>query len=207
MVKTFNNQYFPSMPRIAQANPFYCGPAVMEMLLKYRDIYHLDQNDLANLSGVNEQIFDTGMTLSEMAATINHQELPVQFWFKTDSNLKELATIIDVYHQPVGVEWQGVFDYDDDEIDEDGDDDPGHYSIVTHCSTYDNQIFIADPDHHYAGTDRYFSVMQFERRWWDINTLKNPMTGYVEETEDYHALYVIVPREEIFPVQMGMSLG
>ena len=195
------------MPRIAQVNPFYCGPAVMEMLLKYRGIYHLDQHDLASLSGVNEQIFDIGMTLSEMAKTINNQNLPVQFWFKTDSSLRELANIIDVYHQPVGVEWQGVFDYDDEESDEDGDDDPGHYSIVTHCSTYDNEIIIADPDHHYAGTDRHFSVMQFERRWWDISTLRDPYTGMSQEFEDFHALYVVVPREETFPLQLEMSLG
>lgn len=207
MARTLNNQYFSAMPRIAQVNPFYCGPAVMEMLLKYQGIHHLNQNDLANLSGLNDQIFDIGMTLSEMAGTVNDQVLPVQFWFKTDSNLKELATLIDFYHLPVGVEWQGVFDYDDDEIDEDGDDDPGHYSIVTHCSTYDNQIFIADPDHHYAGSDRQFSVMQFERRWWDINTVRDRATGLAEEIEDYHALYVIVPRSETFPMELGMSLS
>jgi hypothetical protein len=207
MAKTYPNQYFPEMPRIAQANPFYCGPTVMEMLLKYRGVHHLDQNELAQISGVGDRIFDVGMTLSEMANTINSLELPVQFWFKTDSNLKELGTIINDYQQPVGVEWQGVFDYDDDEIDEDGDDDPGHYSIVTYCSTYDNQILIADPDHHYAGSDRRFSVMQFERRWWDINSTRDPYTGAYQETEDYHALYVIVPKEEIWPTQLDMKLS
>ncbi len=195
------------MPRIAQANPFYCGPTVMEMLLKYQGIHHLSQHDLAQLSGVNDDIFDIGMTLSQMANTINQLDLPVQFWFKTDSTLKELATLIDFFRLPVGVEWQGVFDYPDEEADEDGDDDPGHYSIVTHCSTYDNVVLIADPDHHYAGTDRQFSVMQFERRWWDINTVKDPMTGISQEVEDYHGLYIIVPRTETFPLNMDMHLS
>jgi len=219
MLKISPSLCFPDMPRIGQTTPYYCGPAVMEMLLKYQNV-QVDQHYLVEISGVAYKIKEHGMLLSEMAQTINSMPLGVKFWYKRDSTMRELSMLVNQFNCPVGVEWQGLFDYEDDEEEdddddegstwpydeEDDDDDPGHYSVVTYCSTQENVIMMADPDLHYSGTDRQFSVLEFERRWWDINQVKDKYNGRMTEVDDYHACFIIVPETEIFPVSLGMTM-
>ncbi|MCX6726817.1 MAG: C39 family peptidase [Candidatus Shapirobacteria bacterium] len=175
---------FPNLKRIAQVNSYYCGPATLQMLLSCYDII-VSQQEIVDLLHINQKIVIHGMTIPEMGQFVKTFYPQYQFWYKFDSSIPELSQLINQFNLPVGVEWQGVFDYDSPE--EADDDDPGHYSVVTELDTKNNKMLIADPYEAYAGTDRQFSILQFERRWWDINEVNH------QEVDDYHGLFIITP--------------
>jgi len=189
---------FPNLKRIAQENSYYCGPASLEMLLGNFDVI-ITQQQVVDSLGLQKDIFDRGITIEQMGSFVKEYYPQFTFWFKFNSTVSELSKIINEYHYPVGVEWQGIFDYPDEEINEDEDDDPGHVSIITDIDTNHNVIRIADPDSHYAGNDRQFSILQFERRWWDLNEIRNPITHKIQEVDDYHGLFLITEKRFIFP--------
>lgn len=204
MAKNLNNFSFPDLKRVAQLNNFYCGPAVLEMLLSFLGV-SVSQEEAVRSAGVSQKIKKHGVTIEELSLAAGRLTADYQFWFKKYSTLAELSKIVNVFKYPVGVEWQGIFeDSQEDGLDID-DDDPGHYSVVTAISTHDNLIEIADPYPRYAGKDRQLSVLQFERRWWDINEVIDPRTKKHKEIDDYHAMFVITLQEVTFPKQLGMS--
>jgi len=207
MPKTFYNQDFPNLRRLAQLNSYYCGPAVIEVLASYLG-GATTQEGVVKAAGLTPKtVKERGVTLEQMAKATGKIFPEYQFWYKKYATIRELAEIINTYKYPVGVEWQGVFDYPDEEVYEDEDDDPGHISVVTHVSTRENVIMIADPDQHYAGKDRRFTILQFDRRWWDIDEVVDPVTKKHHQVDDYHVMFVIVPQGETFPEKMGMIRG
>jgi len=199
-----NNQPFPSLKRTAQINSFYCGPASIQMLLSMYQI-EINQEMLVSALNIQNKIRSHGMTIAEMGEFVSQFYPQLQFWFKSNATVSDLSQLINEYSIPVGVEWQGVFDYPDEESYDDEDDDPGHISIVTAIDTNDNYILIADPSQHYAGVDRKFSVLQFIRRWWDINEVIDPITNKRQEVDDYHCLFVITPKEDSSPEKLGLK--
>jgi len=192
MANNLVNNSFPDLQRIAQINSYYCGPASLQMLLSTFDIA-VDQQQIVDSLGINSKMPTDGITLQEMGQFIKKSYPQLQFWYKFNSSVTELSQLVNQFHFPVGVEWQGIFDYPDEEAFDDEDDDPGHIAIVTSINTGQNFISIADPDAHYAGTDRRFSILQFERRWWDINEINH------QEIDDYHGLFLITPNNFSFP--------
>jgi hypothetical protein len=146
----------------------------------------------------------------------------VTFWYKDHATLDELAALVSDYHHPVGVEWQGLFEDDDedegDENDEDddeeaeedgdsetGDDDYGHYSVVVEANTKERKLLIADPYKDYIDQVRIFSFDDFEMRWWDYNEVVNPKTGKSRLVKDYHMLFIITEPDEVFPLKFGLN--
>jgi len=203
MPKSLNNSFFPALKRIVQDNDSYCGPAVLAMLFDYWKI-QFAQNDFVEAADVKKKIKKHGMTVEEMALSVRKLTPEFRFWYKRNSNLDEMAKIVNEYQIPVGIEWQGLFS--NEEVDEDSiDDDPGHYSVVTKIDLKKGFIWIADPYKTYAGKDRRFTILGFERRWWDINEVVNPVTRRRKEVDDYHALFIIVPKEFLFPVELEMN--
>lgn len=189
---------FPNLKRIAQENSYYCGPASLQMLLSFHGIT-ISQQQVVDGLGINDKISSHGITIPEMGNFIKKFYPQYRFWYKFNSSPSELSQIINVYGHPVGVEWQGIFDYPDEEVLDDEDDDPGHIAIVTGINTGKNYIYLADPDSHYAGTDRKFSILQFERRWWDINEIIDSQTHRHQEIDDYHGLFLITAKNYTFP--------
>lgn len=183
---------FPNLKRTAQINSYYCGPATIQMLLSFYDVV-IEQQQVVDYLGINDKIINYGTTIQELGTFVKDLYPQYQFWYKLNSSISELSQLINDYHYPVGVEWQGIFDYPDKESFDDEDDDPGHLAVITGINTNKNYIYIADPDAHYAGTDRQFSVLQFERRWWDINEINH------QEVDDYHGLFFITPYNISFP--------
>ncbi len=188
------------MQRISQITGSYCGPAVLAMLLSFNGI-SVSQEEIVRVSGVASKIKSNGMTLEEMAVAIRAIMQDYVFCFKRHASIRDLALLVNTYKIPVGVEWQGIFDY---ETGDDDDDDPGHYSVVTAINEKDKKILLADPDRHYAGKDREFRIIRFERRWWDINEVTNPITKKTKQIDDYHALFVIVDKKTEFPKELGL---
>ena len=195
---------FPNLRRVKQANNYYCGPAVIEMLYSFlgKDI---TQEEIVQVAGVASRIKKQGMRVDEMAVAVQNLTPEYQFWFKRQSKMGELAKIVNQHHFPVGVEWQGIFEYDGPR-EEDEDDDPGHYGVITKINLKSRQVYLADPFRIYAGKDRKFTLLRFERRWWDINEVVNQTTGKKKKMDDYHMMFVIVPKEEDFPRKLGMHL-
>ena len=210
MPNNFANQNFPTLPRLSQDNPFYCGPAVIQMLLGFLG-YSITQDDLVKSAGITNRVRLHGTTLKDMGHMIGILYPELQFWFKFNSSIIEVSKLVNIHNYPVGVEWQGLFEWSDDDDDlyedEDDDDDPGHYSVITKIDTHNNIVQIADPDRHYAGKDRQFTILGFEHRWWDINNVFDPITGHSTEVDDNHAMFIITPIYETFPESIQMIRG
>lgn len=204
MPNNLNSQPFPSLKRITQINGFYCGPASMQMLLSFYQI-DIDQDAIVSALKIGNKIRSHGMTIAEMGKFIKEFYPQLQFWFKFNATVSDLSQLVNLYSIPVGIEWQGIFDYSDEEIFEDEDDDPGHISIITAVDTNNNYVLIADPDQHYAGTDRKFSILQFIRRWWDINEIIDPVTNKRQEVDDYQGLFIITLKSDNYPEKLGLK--
>jgi len=202
MPKTSSEISFPSLPRIRQLSSYSCGPAVLEMLLRFEGIY-INQTKIINAVTATNKLKDQGMTIEELVIATDLVAPGMNFWFKRQSTIEELAALINEHHQPVGVEWQGVFE-DDEEEEETDDEDPGHYSVITGINRKENWVTLADPYKTYAGKDRCFSVLKFERRWWDINEVLDPRTKKPRQVDDYHALFIVLPKKENYPEKFGM---
>lgn len=188
----------------------YCGPATLEMLLGHIGI-EANQDELIEASGVGRRIVEYGMSVFEMGRAVESLFGNLDFWFKEGGDIANLKELTVVHGFPVGVEWQGDFPdlkreeiikygYDEDE----DDDDAGHYGVVTHVDTQNNAVYIADPFGPFAGNDRKFGVIDFEKRWWDINEIIDPFSGKHRHVHDYHMMFIITPKGAIFPQQLGM---
>lgn len=193
------------MRRVKQKNNSYCGPAVMEMLYSFLG-RKVEQEEIVQAAKISRKIKSRGMLVEEMALAVRTLTPEYSFWSKRKSQSNELSEIVNRYNFPVGVEWQGVFKYKGPRED-DEDDDPGHYSVVTQISVSDKKILLADPFRIYAGKDRQFTLLEFERRWWDINETVDPVTRKKKQMDDYHMMFIIVPQENDFPARLGMRLG
>lgn len=194
---------FPRLKRIEQLNDTYCGPAVLEMLLGFKG-FKVTQEELVDAAGVRGKIKERGMTIEELAKAASLVP-EIQFWYKRFSTIGQLSQLVNFYKTPVGVEWQGVFKEKDGR--DVSDDDPGHYSVITAINTDKNVIMLADPYEDYAGRDRRFTILEFERRWWDINEIESPVSKQRYQIDDYHALFIITSKKETFPEQLIMEKG
>ncbi len=200
------------MKRVRQETMYYCGPAVLQMLLNFKAVDR-SQRSLVDAAEIHHKIAQYGMYIDELAKAVERSAPEYQFWHKHYSTIDELSRLVNEFNYPVGVAWQGVFDYDDDDDEEEeeegqgDDDDPGHYSVVTHISKQENVVQLSDPFKYYAGTDRKFTVLEFERRWWDINDAIDPVTGKKYQQDDYHTMFIITRKSEDFPAALGMVRG
>lgn len=206
MPKKFSNDLpFPTLRRLRQLNNSYCGPAVLEMLYSFLG-ESIGQEQIVQAANIARKIRSHGMLIEEMALAVKTLTPQYNFWFKRQATINELSEIVNKFRFPVGVEWQGLFQYKGGE-DDDDDDDPGHYSVVTKISISEKEIYLADPFRVYAGKDRRFTLLQFERRWWDINEVINPVNHRKKQVDDYHVMFVITPVEDEFPEKFGMKHG
>lgn len=195
-------------PRFTQISESHCGPAVIQMLLSNLGI-EVTQEAVAEAGCATNLIELNGMRVDQLAEAIKSLAPQAQFWYKERSSLDDLVSLVVDYGYPVGVEWQGVFE-DEDEAgdeqpgDETEDEDYGHYSIVTHIRPEEKLLIIADPYKDYVSQDRIFSFEVFEKRWWDFNEVQDPESGRAKLVEDFHMLFIITPRGKRFPYKLGM---
>lgn len=204
---------FSHIPRIRQKTEFHCGPAVLSMQAAHLGM-DIDQERFVMAAGVDYQkLKKMGMTVNELGLSVTRIIPEAQFWYKSDSRVRELYEIVMVHHYPVGVEWQGDFysginpevDNEIESDEEEDDDDSGHYSLVTYLNTSSNTIFLADPYKYYAGRDRRFSIREFENRWWDINEIIDSYTGGHKYIKDNRMMFIITPAGTSFPEYLGMT--
>lgn len=184
------------MKRVKQITPYHCGPAVIKMLASWQGVT-VKQKDIVAAAGIGRRLKIYGMTVAEMSRAVSRLWPGLQLWYKDNASLKELQELVEAYGQPVGVEWQGVFEEYEDE-------DSGHYAVVVHVDMANNVILLADPFKKYAGKDRRFSISDFEHRWWDTNEITDSRTGKHKLVKDYHLMFTVTPKEATFPESLGM---
>lgn len=187
------------MVRVRQLSPVHCGPAVVKMLLSPYGIA-VKQRGVVEAAGVGWKLKTHGMTVAEMAEAIKNLAPEMQLWYKMEATIGELAKVVHDYQQPAGVEWQGEFG-------EYADEDNGHYAVATYVDTVHNVVLLADPFKQYAGRDRQFGVVDFERRWWDTNEIIDKATGRRWYQKDERMMFIVVPKEVTWPEELGMVRG
>ncbi len=196
--------YF-QMQRISQITDAHCGPAVIQMLLSNLGI-SVTQEEVALAAGIQDVIQMHGTRVDQMAVAVKQLAPNAQFWYKDHSTLDEMFSLIMDHRYPVGIEWQGLFDDEGDEI-EDPEPDYGHYSVITHIDRDKGELVIVDPYKDYVLRDRIFTLQEFEDRWWDYNMVPDTETGKSELTQDYHMMFIVTPSGLSFPEQIGMLKG
>jgi hypothetical protein len=194
-----------NQPQFTQISESHCGPAVIQMLLNHLAI-DVHQEEVAAMGGATSLIELNGMRVDQLALAVKKLAPTVDFWYKDHASLQELVELIMVHRYPVAVEWQGLFDDpDDDDDSESGDDDYGHYSVVTHVHPRKRQLIIADPYKSFISQARVFGFDEFEERWYDYNEVTDLETGQPRLVEDFHMMFIITPPGEVFPYKYGMK--
>ena len=187
--------------RAQQISESHCGPAVIQMLLSNLGV-EVTQEAVAEAGAATELIELHGMRVDQLARAVRLLAPDAQFWYKNRSRLEELITLVTDYRYPVGVEWQGLFE--DEEEDEDEEGDYGHYSIVTHVDSDKNELVIVDPYKEFVDQDHILTFGNFVRRWWDFNEVTHPKTGKTRLVKDDHMMFIATPKDAIFPKELGM---
>ncbi len=206
-----------------QISEAHCGPAAIQMMLSNLGI-EVSQEQVAEAGGATSLISMKGMRIDQLALAVHRLAPQVLFFYKDHTTIDELVRIVNDYRQPVGVEWQGVFEDEDvARLDrgyktwasgrgqqaqasnsETGDSDYGHYSLVVQASRRRKEIIIADPYKDFFSQARIFGFKEFESRWYDHNEVSDPATGQAEVVEDFHMMFVITRRNATFPKRMGL---
>jgi hypothetical protein len=202
------------LPRFTQISESHCGPAVIQMLLANLDI-EVSQEAIAEAGGATRLIELNGMRVDQLSQAVHELAPQTCFWYKDKASIQDLITLVEEYNYPVGVEWQGDFDTDIDDEEEDeednssetGDDDYGHYSIVTAVRPDKGVLVIDDPYKDFRNQDRIFTIQEFERRWYDFNEVTDLETGNPRYVEDYHMLFLVTLKEQNWPKELGMKKG
>jgi hypothetical protein len=197
--------YF-QLRRALQISESHCGPAVIQMLLSNLGVF-TTQEAVAESGGATSLIELHGMRVDQLARAVCQIAPAVQFWYKNRASLDDLITLLTVYHYPVGVEWQGLFEDEDDEAEDDDEDeeDYGHYSVVTHIDLEKQELIIVDPYKAFVDQDHILSFGDFVERWWDTNEVTNPETGRTRLVRDTRMMFVITAKEVSFPKLVGMK--
>jgi len=187
--------------RVSQISDDHCGPAVVQMLLDNLGV-EITQEKIAEAAGVLETIKIYGTRIDQLGSALKKLAPYVRLWYKKDSTLDNVRTLLREHAYPVGIEWQGLFEREEEEDDET---DYGHYSVITHIDDGKKALIIVDPYKDFASQDRIISVSQFLRRWWDTNEITDRVTGKKEYVKDNKLLFIITPREVYFPSQLQMQ--
>lgn len=198
-----------------QISESHCGPAVIQMLLSNLGI-EVTQEEVAEAGGATSLIAMNGMRVDQLAMAVHRLAPKVILYAKEHATIDELVQIVNDYHYPVGVEWQGVFE-DDEEVEnkdntndslledaETEEDDFGHYSLVVRADRRKRHLIIADPYKDYFQQARIFSFSEFDERWYDFNEVTDPQTGRSALVKDDHMLFLVARPNVLFPRRMGM---
>jgi hypothetical protein len=208
-------------PQFRQISESHCGPAVIQMLLSNVGV-EVSQEAIAEAGGAKDLIEMNGMRVDQLGLAVARLAPQVAFYYKEHATIDELVQVVNQYRYPVGVEWQGLFeDEDSDDEDDEGpletasgmmlpdseteEEDYGHYSLVLHADRRKKLLIIADPYKDYFDQDRIFTLQEFERRWYDYNEVPDPLTGRPVLVEDYHMMFVVTRKSTLFPRRLGMK--
>ncbi len=197
---------FEHLRHIQQISEDHCGPAVLEMLLENMGI-EVTQEQITVAAGVEKTILGQGTRVDHLALAVNKLAPNAKFWVKQKATLKDLLYVLDNCNFPIGVEWQGLFEdnLEDEDLDENEKGAYGHYSVISNIDTEKNELIIVDPYKDFANQDRIVPISLFLKRWWDFNEFCDPQTGDCTYKKDEQLFFVVTPKSEKFPDELGMT--
>lgn len=191
--------------RVTQISEDHCGPAVLQMQLGAIGL-SFTQEEITQAADAEDSIEDYGVTIDQIGRAATVLAPGAQFWYKFHSTLDDIRYILEQGF-PVGVEWQGLF-YDsveEEEEEEDDDHDFGHYSVVSHMDDELQQLIIVDPYKDFVKQDRIIEYDLFERRWWDLNDIRDQYTRQWQTVKDEQLLFFVAPKGTYFPKELGFK--
>ncbi len=194
------------VPRVIQETDSHCGPAVVQVLLAHLH-KQVTQDQVVTAAKARSRLQAHGTRPDQLALAVKKLTPELQFWFKQNTKVSDLETLIHEHRWPVAVNWQGLF-YDTEEEQEKNnpDDEHGHYSVVIDINSAQDRIVISDPYSDYAHKPRVFSLKWFEKRWWDIDHITNKKTGIRDSIHTKRLIFVIAPKDATFPKKLKMQL-
>ena len=190
---------FSRLRRIEQITENHCGPAVIQMLLENIGV-NVTQEEITEAAGATRTIETHGTRVDQLAKAVHHFAPDARLWYKEKASVDDLEYVLDECKFPVAVEWQGLFD-DEDEDDE----DCGHYSIISHIDKIKDELIVVDPYKDFVDQSRIMKMSLFLNRWWDYNEVKDPETGKKSFKKDEQLFFVVAPRTVTFPDELGMQ--
>ena len=191
---------FSRLRIIQQISEHHCGPAVTQMLLENIGV-SASQEQITEAAGATDTIAEHGTRVDQLAKAVDDLAPQARLWYKEHATLRDLKYVLEEAKFPVGVEWQGIFDDDPEELD----DDYGHYSVVAHIDEERDELIVMDPYKDFVDQNRILKVSVFLKRWWDYNQVQDPQTGEEIDKKDEDLFFVVVPKELSFPAELGMQ--
>jgi ABC-type bacteriocin/lantibiotic exporter with double-glycine peptidase domain len=190
---------FSRLRWIQQITENHCGPAVIQMLLENIDV-NVTQEAITEAAGALHTIETHGTRVDQLAKAVHELAPHAKLWHKEKANFEDLEYILNEKKFPVGVEWQGLFEDEDND-----DEDNGHYSIVAHIDKVKDELIIVDPYKDFVDQNRIIKISLFEKRWWDYNEVKDLETGEKTFKKDEQLFFVVAPLDVSFPEKLGMQ--
>jgi ABC-type bacteriocin/lantibiotic exporter with double-glycine peptidase domain len=190
---------FSRLRIIEQISEHHCGPAVIEMLLENLGV-EVTQEQITEAAAAAKTIAEHGTRVDQLARAVNELAPLARLWYKEKASLADLRYVLEEAKYPVGVEWQGIFDDDPEELD----DDYGHYSVIAHIEDERDELIVMDPYKDFVDQSRIIKLSLFVRRWWDYNEVIDPDTHKRVYKKDEELFFVVVPRDVTFPEALGM---
>lgn len=190
---------FSRLRWIQQITENHCGPAVIQMLLENIDV-NVTQEQITQAAGATHTIESHGTRVDQLARAVRQLAPNARLWFKEKASFEDLEFVLQERKFPVGVEWQGLFDDEDDD-----DEDYGHYSIIAHIDKTKDELIIVDPYKDFVDQNRIIKISTFEKRWWDYNEVKDLETGKLISRKDEQLFFVVTPLDVAFPEKLQME--
>jgi ABC-type bacteriocin/lantibiotic exporter with double-glycine peptidase domain len=184
---------------IQQITENHCGPAVIQMLLENIGV-NVSQEAITEAAGATRTIETHGTRVDQLAKAVHELAPHARLWHKEKSSFDDLEYVLMEKKFPVGVEWQGLFEDQDND-----DEDNGHYSIVAHIDRTRDELIIVDPYKDFVDQNRIIRISTFEKRWWDFNEVKDLETGEKTFKKDEQLFFVVAPLDVSFPETLQMQ--
>lgn len=161
---------------------------------------HVTQEEITEAAGATHTIATHGTRVDQLAKAVHQFAPDAKLWYKEHASPEDLEYVLDECKFPVAVEWQGLFDDEDDD-----DEDYGHYSIISHIDKAKDELIIVDPYKDFVDQSRILRMSLFLNRWWDFNEVKDPQTGEKVFKKDEQLFFVVAPSSMTFPNVLGME--
>lgn len=190
---------FSRLRWIQQITENHCGPAVIQMLLENIDI-SVSQEAITEAADAIHTIAIHGTRVDQLAKAVHLLAPAAKLWHKEKASFEDIEYVLNEKKFPVGVEWQGLFEDQDND-----DEDNGHYSIVAHIDKARDELIIVDPYKDFVDQNRIIKITTFENRWWDFNEVKDLETGAITSKKDEQLFFVVTTLDVSFPEDLGMQ--
>ncbi len=149
------------------------------------------QDDIVRAAGLKATIARQGSRIDQLAGALAELCPGYVVLSKYESTVVDLHAIIGGFHQPIGIEWQGVFTRPDGTTFT-----QGHYSAVSGVNPGRLSVSIVDPEPMSAISQGELEYAELVRRWWN-DTVCEPEGDREQTVRNYRHSFVVTLSEEL----------